>query len=65
MSYQESIEAFAENLRRMDSLIDAKWKPYLWNMNKGLKALAEALQMDMNAIKAKIDRLERDSKPQE
>ena len=65
MSYQKAKSAFAENRKRFDSLVDAKWKPYLWNLNEGLSALVEALEDDMEEMRAKIDRLEKDSKRQE
>jgi hypothetical protein len=65
MSYQKAKSAFAENRKRLDSLIDTKWKPYLWNLNEGLSALVEALEDDMEEIHVKIDRLEQGSKRQE
>ena len=65
MSYQKAKSAFADNRKRFDSLVDAKWKPYLWNLNEGLSALVEALEDDMEEMRAKIDRLEKDSKRQE
>lgn len=64
MSYQDAKKAFEENLRRSDALVDAKWKPYLWNLNEGLRALVEALEEDMNEIHGRLDRLEKGSKTQ-
>jgi hypothetical protein len=63
MSYAQAIKAFADNIRRCDSLTDAKWKPFLLNLNTGLNALATALEKDMSEIHAQLDRLKTNSEP--
>ena len=65
MSYTKAIEAFAANIRVCESLVDAKWKPFAWNLNVGLNELAQQLERDMKDLKAKIDRLEKVARRQE
>ncbi|MFY9910695.1 MAG: hypothetical protein WCF22_14235 [Candidatus Sulfotelmatobacter sp.] len=45
MSYDKAAKYFADSIRACDSL-DARLKPVLWNLSKGLHELATALEND-------------------
>lgn len=57
MAYDEAIRAFANSVKHCDTLVDAKWKPFIWDLSTGLNALARDLQKDMAEIHAQLGRL--------
>jgi hypothetical protein len=64
MSYGQATNAFADLTRATENMTDVRLKALFWNLSAGLGALTAALENDMQGIKSRLDRLEKNTKCQ-